>query len=64
MIMRKKPLRGEKYVVNGEEVTVLEVMNDGHGSMVNVLLPNGKMDAVPKSALNLLTIDTNNFEKA
>jgi hypothetical protein len=63
MIMRKKPLRGEKYIVEGAEVTVLEVKRDGVGNMVSVIFPSGKTGAVAKSQLNLAIIDTQDYEK-
>lgn len=63
MIMRKKPLRGEKYMVEGAEVTVLEVQHDGQGNTVSIVLPSGKVGSVTKSQLNLQIIDTSDFEK-
>lgn len=63
MIMRRKPVRGEKYMVEGEEVTVLEIQNGGKGNMVSVVLPGGKLGSVHKKQLGCPTIDTKDYEK-
>jgi hypothetical protein len=63
MIMRRRPLRGEKYVAYGEEVTVIEVPAEGKGNLVSVILKNGKISSVPKADLNLPEIDTKNYER-
>ena len=57
--MRKIPHRGEKYQVDGEEVTVLSVGVD----MVTVILANGKNGSVGKVQMNLPIIDTHEYEK-
>lgn len=59
MKMRYRPIRGEQYTVNAEQVTVLDVGN----KYIEVLLPNGKTTAVKKNDLGLTIIDTKNFEK-
>lgn len=63
MIMRKKPLRGEKYILNGDEVTVLEVLQDGKGQNVSILLPSGKLSSCLLTELNLPVIDTKLYTK-
>ena len=65
MIMRKRPIRGEKYHVDGysETLTIIEVLNGGKGEMVSVILPDGTLGTVHKNKIQLPTIDTGAYEK-
>lgn len=58
--MRKRPLRGEKYIVDGDEITILQEKGEHE---VEVILPNGKMTLVDKGMLALPTIDTHAYER-
>ena len=62
MLMRKRPIRGEKYVLSSEgvEVTILE---EGADDCVRVILPSGKVAVLAKENLNLPVIDTSYYEK-
>lgn len=62
MIMRKRPIRGEKYILPLEayEVTVLQEKGKND---VEVILPNGKITLISKSLLDLPTIDTHAYDK-
>lgn len=61
MLMRKRPIRGEKYVTTeGVPVTVLEPAGE---AMVKVVLENGKLTSIAKSYMNLPVIDTKCYEK-
>lgn len=62
MLMRKRPLRGETYFIETEGM-VVTVLIEKPGSMVEVILPSGKLSIVPKVALNLPTINTEFYEK-
>ncbi len=60
MRMRRRPIRGEKLTTSdGMAVTVVA----DRGSMVEVILPIGKLWAIPKKDLNLEIIDTSAYEK-
>ncbi len=61
MIMQKRPIRGEKYVIPSVgEVIYLDDKKDGN---VEVILDNGKMTLIQKSLLDLPKIDTAFYEK-
>lgn len=64
MLMRKKPLRGEKYkCADGTEVIVVEPFSDLNGSAVKVILPNGKLGSRSKGEPKLPMINTKDYEK-
>lgn len=61
MLMRKKSIRGEtRHLLDGTPVITLEVHEK---DFVKVILPDGKINAVAKTALDLPLIDTKNYEK-
>ena len=64
MKMRYRPLRGQEFdLKDGRVVKVVEVLEEGRGQMVSVVLPNGKLTAVHKNELDLKIIDTKDYEK-
>jgi hypothetical protein len=62
MLMRKKPVRGEKvmFVPSQFQVTLLEVVEK---DFVKAIFPDGKIQAVAKTTLALPIIDTRAYEK-
>lgn len=62
MLLRKKPLRGEKYILHPSDVqvTFLEQTDD---DCAKVILPNGVIGNTSMASLDLPTIDTSAYEK-
>lgn len=63
MLMRLKPLRGQKFIVEGEELTLLEVLKEGKSDMCSFVLPSGKLASISKTRLGLPTINTKDYER-
>jgi hypothetical protein len=61
MLMRKKPLRGEKYRLYDD--TLVTILEERGKDFVTILLPTGKIDAVHKKELGLPIINTKYYEK-
>lgn len=63
MLMRYKPLRGEKHKLkDGRLITIIEPVN-GFTKMLKVILPNEKMVTIDLNDIQLSIIDTANYEK-
>lgn len=63
MLMRYKPLRGEKHKLkDGTCVTIIEPIS-AFTPLVKVILPSGKMTTVDPSDIELPVIDTKSYEK-
>jgi len=62
MLMRKKPLRGEKYILapSDVQVTFLEKADDDNAK---VIFPNGVIGSTSMASLDLPLIDTSAYEK-
>jgi hypothetical protein len=59
--MRKRPIRGEIIrMADGTDVTILEEIEK---DFFKVILPDGKLTAVPKGILDLPIIETKAYEK-
>ncbi len=61
MLMRQKPLRGEKHALeDGTMVTIIEALGK---DPVKVLTPEGLLRSVSKRQIKLQMFDTQFFEK-
>lgn len=57
--MRLKPLRGQRFIVDGEEVTFIEIMSNGKARVIH----NASVREISPSHLPLPIIDTKDYEK-
>lgn len=62
MLMRKIPLRGEKYRLLTEDI-VVTALEKGGENHIKVIMENGKIMAVPEESLDLPIIDTKQYKK-
>lgn len=60
--MRKKPIRGEKYILWPQDIQVTFLEQIDYDT-VKVILPNDQLTTVSIANLNLPTIDTSAYEK-
>lgn len=62
MLMRKKPIRGEKYILLPQDIQVTFIEQINYDT-AKVILPNGQLSPVSMANLDLSTIDTSAYEK-